>query len=556
MLQHLSIRNFALIREAELDFPAGFSALTGETGAGKSMLLGAVAAALGSRVHREVLHPGATTVIDCSFQPGDAPAVERLAVELGCPEGNPMSLRREIGAKGRSRFKLNGRPVQQKDLRRLAPLLADFHGQRDLARLMDRERHAGLLDDLEYVRPARERHRRCWEDWNKIDERHRELKRRGDRRREQRELWEFQLAELAALEARADEDAELENEQRALSNVEELKRLGHDLAERLYEHEEGVYNRIAGAERELAEACRLDAELEEPLRMLREAQLQVEECGRLLAARADTLEWDPERLARVRERLELLDRMIRKYGGSLNELLRTREGLERKLAEGDSLDRELKEAGRELDELGAELREAEGELSRARDEGAGKLVAALEPLLEELGIQGGSFAVHMDKPASERDPVGLERPRFLISTNPDTPLGPLEQIASGGELSRIMLALKAVLLGHLSGRCLVFDEIDAGLSGRAAGAVSRLLRTLAAGHQLLCITHLPQIAAAADSHFGVEKRWDGSRTRIEVRLLEGEQRVRQIARLQAGVEEEPELEGARRLIQRQGPKNG
>jgi len=546
MLTRLSIENFGLIRALDLELPEGFIAVTGETGAGKSMLLGAVAAALGGRVHRELLHDGQVTRVTARFHPPAAPALRAWLAARALPEG-PLEVGREI-VQGRSRGTVAGQPVQQRDLRELAVHLADFHGQRDLAQLMERERHADLLDALPAVRPARAAHDLAWKAWHDANTKLEAARRERERARERRELWQFQLQELERLAARPGEDRELEAEHRVLANAEELKRLGHQAADALYESEDSLHGRLGAVEKELAHAARLDPAFEPAAALLREAVLQLQEAAQQARARAEALDWDPERLGQIRERLETLDRVIRKHGGSLEALLARQAELAGLLAAGEDLDGLIERLEGAVESLRTGLLEARRALSAARAEGGAGLSRRIHPLLEALGIQGGRLDVVLEE-AAPWEAVGAESPAFYVSTNPDTPLGPLEQIASGGELSRIMLALKCLLLEESAGQCLVFDEIDTGVSGAAALAVAALLKRLSARHQLLCITHLPQIAAAARHQIGVEKAYERGATRVDIRLLDEAGRLRQIARLQSGRAEEPDLAAARRLLE-------
>ena len=551
MLSRLTIEHFGLIRRLELDLPAGFITVTGETGAGKSMLLGAVAALLGARVHRELLHEGRVTRLGGVFLSPAGVFRRAWCAERGLPQEGPLEIVREIGA-GRSRSSVCGQPISQRELRELACSLADFHGQRDLAQLLERERHADLLDSLPTVRPARMAHDAAWGAWRATQDELARLLKARERQRELRELWQFQQGELEQLAARPGEDRELEDEHRVMANAEELKRLGHQAADLLYENEDSLHGRLSAVEKELSHAARLDTAFEPAAALLREAALQLQEAAQQARARAEALEWDPERLEQIRERLSLLDRMIRKHGGSLDALLKRREELDALLVGGEELDGRIAELEQEEAAHRVCLENARTTLSAARAAGGAALSRRLAPLLEELGIQGGRLDVVFEE-AGAWDPVGAESPAFFISTNPDTPLGPLEQIASGGELSRVMLALKCLLLEESAGQCLVFDEIDAGISGKAALAVAGLMRRLAACHQLLCITHLPQIAAASDHQVGVDKVFQHGATQVAIRLLDEEGRLRQIARLQSGREEIPDLAAAKRLREVQAP---
>jgi DNA repair protein RecN (Recombination protein N) len=375
----------------------------------------------------------------------------------------------------------------------------------------------------------------------RVEERHRHL-----------ELWQYQLRELNELDPRPQEDQQLSDELKVLANAEELKKSGFQLAELLFEAEDSVHDRLSAALQAVVGLAELDSTLDEPRQMLQEAVLQIQESAACLSTRAEQIENSPERLEIVQQRLSQLDTMIRKYGGNIESLFAHREQISQELNASDTLDAELAAAADELEIAGNRLEEQARALTVARQEGARRLTASIAPILEELGIRGGHLEVRMNSTGDLTHPSGNEQPVFLISTNPDTPLGPLELIASGGELSRIMLAVKLILLESEPARCIIFDEIDSGLSGRAALAVSEVLKKLAQSNQLLCITHLPQIAAAAANQMEVEKTWSAAGTSIKVYRLERENRLRVIARLQAGIENREELDSAERLLNRSG----
>ncbi|MCB1046372.1 MAG: DNA repair protein RecN [Calditrichaeota bacterium] len=536
MLDRLSIRDFALIGQLELEFPAGFTAITGETGAGKSMLLAAVAACLGERVSRDALREGTQ---------GGTGSGARVACVFTTPQGE-CRVERDLRDDGRSRYLLNGEASNQKQVKALAPTLLDLHSQRDQTRLLDAVQHAALLDSLPAVEPVRARHTHCWQAWETARDAHATLLRQRERDRELRDLWTYQLEELDTLAARPGEDVALAEEQSALSHVEEVKQGAWQSADSLWENEDNIHARLAEIVTQLRQLARWDKRLQPSIAQLDECLVLIEEAGRSLADHAESVELDPERLAVVRERLAVMDKLIRKYGGSLDALLAEQERLSHRLSEQGDPEQRLQEAEQALTRAGRDLDAAAAGLSEARTAGADWLCTRINPLLFELGIEGRGLSVVME-PAAEHDPLGAERPRFLAATNPDSQPAPLEEIASGGELSRIMLALRTVLSEHHEGHCLLFDEIDTGISGRAALAVARRIRELATRHQVICITHLPQIAAAAEHHLGVEKEWDGQRTRITARWLDENGRLDHIAQLQSGHTGPPERAAARRL---------
>ncbi len=537
MLTRIHIRHYALIELLDLQLPGGFVSITGETGAGKSMLLSAIAACLGGKVPKEHLRGQGETVLCCTFR---GPGGNGKAPETVCE--------RVIRADGRSRYRLNGEAATQKEIKALAGGLLRLHGQRDQLRLLQPEMHPALLDQLPALAPKREAHRLAHSAWQAAVKEAAELARKLERSREQRELWSYQLRELEELNMRPGEDEELSERQSVLSHTAEIKAGCYTAAQELEEGEEALGDRLAARLRELEKLAAWDRELAEPLERLREAQLQIQEAARALSAHSDRVEDDPAELAKVEERLGELDAMIRKYGGTLDNLLREQASLAERLAGQDDLAERLQAARREEERSHTDLLKKAKALAKARRAEAPELCRRINALLAELGItgEGLSIAFEPQEPEAEEGP---ERPRFLVATNPDTAPAPLEEIASGGELSRIMLAFQSVLGEESPGGCQVFDEIDTGLSGRAARAVASQLARLAERQQVLCITHLPQIAAAAAEQLGVDKDFDGKRTRITIRRLDEQERLRHIARLQAGKDGPEELAAARRLLE-------
>jgi DNA repair protein RecN (Recombination protein N) len=552
MLEKFSIRNFALIRELDLDLPTGFTTVTGETGAGKSMLLGAIQALLGGRIPRDTLPAGEETKLRGEFciDPNSDLPVFLKDLEYDCTSS--LEISREISIAGRSKYRINGKIATVKIIKELESQLVDYHGQRDLLGLIERERHQDLFDLLPEISGFRLQHRRAWQKWKSVSEQTIALRRKCEERQRHIELWQYQLKELESLQALPNEDDSLSAELKVLANAEELKKSGFQLSEMLLENEDCVHERLSQMLQSVESMSKLDSVMEDVQRMLQDAVLQVQEAAAALSARAHEIEHNPERLTEVQDRLSILDGMIRKYGGSLKDLFLQQKQIEKELNASSTLDTELAAAEKELQSAHSQLMKAADNLSAVRVKGAKRLDKAIAPILEELGIRGGQLIANLEKTGSTTNPSGHELPVFLVSTNPDTKPGPLEQIASGGELSRIMLALKLVLLEEETPRCIIFDEIDSGLSGRAALAVADVLKRLAKAHQLICITHLPQIAAAAAEQIEVEKSWSGKSTSIRIHKLERENRLRVIARLQAGIESREELESAERLLSRSG----
>lgn len=524
MLEELEIFNFALVREVRLRFDAAFNVLTGETGAGKSIVLDALGFLLGGQLEQKAQ---AGCRVQGRFR------VSRAARELleawGMDEGDEVVLSREIGAGGRSLARINSRMGTLGNLRELAEHLVDLHGQHQHYSLLRPSRHLELLDRsiggehlmrLEaYARAQRETVQRKGE---------LEALRLAERDRNRELEWlEHELAEIESARLQPEEEEGLLAEARRLAAASELAAGTGHVAQML------ANTGLDRAERQLRALTRHDPAGIEPLATrLGEAAMLLQECCRELSAYSDELGSNPTRLEEVESRLDLLRGLKRKYGADLSEVLEyaarargKREGLLQAEARGQELEQELELARSRRDELASQL-------SLERRRAARKLAREVEAELKGLGLEGTRFEVRLE--ACEAGPQGCERAEFMLAPNPGVPPMPLARIASGGELSRLMLALVAVFSRFEPTPTLVFDEVDAGLGGRAAEAVSSKLRELSQRCQVLSVTHLAVLAAGATRHFRLSKQASKGQTRISVETLTGESRERELARMLSG----------------------
>ncbi len=565
MLAQLSIQNFALVASLTLEFEPGFNVLTGETGAGKSILIDAITAALGERVNSEFVREGARrATLEAVFEVGDCPlpSVQEWA------EDGLVILAREITAAGRSTCRINGRISTASVARAVAADLIDIHGQHDHQSLLSPERHVEFLDNWTRAhggRPAPARGRKGKDascetqgaeepagGWKRLAETlyselrsaHRELRSlaQSERDRAQKvDLYRFQLDEIDVASPAADEEEDLLADRVRLANAEKLYAAAAAAKGALADREASALDLLVQAARDVELIASLD-EAAAPMRDLLETALtSAQEAATELRVYADSVEFNPERLQQVQDRLEQYRVLKRKYGDTVAEILSYRERI---AAELDTLTHsEERRAAVEtrVQQLSGELDAAAQGLYGARQGAAGRFEQEIAGHLADLNMAGTRFRVHLDPPASageawERGLAAvLGRAEFLISANPGEPERPLAKIASGGEMSRIMLALKTVMAGSHP-VALIFDEIDVGVGGRTAEALGAKMAELSHSNQVLCVTHLPQIASMADRHFQVRKQVSDARTSVDACLLEGEERVQELARMLGGAE--------------------
>jgi len=535
MLLELRIRNFAVIDDLSVTLRPGLNALSGETGAGKSIVVGALSLLLGERASSEVVRAGeARAVVEGVFDVTGREDVAALLDEMGLEaEDGLLILRREVAQGGRNRAWVNGSPATAGNVGRLGARLVDLHGQHDHQTLLRRDAQRAILDAFagatDLQAEVAEAHRT-------LLELRREREARQARARElesQLDFLRFQADEIAAAGLETGEDEALEAEARRLEHAEELIGEAGRAHEALYEGDDSVADRLAALRSAVEHLARIDPLWEEGAAELDQAYHLVVDVGRRLGDYAAGVEHDPERLAEVRRRLDLLFRLKRKYGPTLADVIATGERLAAEVREAEGAEVDLADLDRALAEAEARARERAGALSEARSAAAARLGEAVEALLPDLGLEGGRFLARLE-PADELRAYGMENVEFLVSLNEGFEPRPLSRVASGGELSRVMLALKTVLADVDRVPTLVFDEIDAGIGGEVAVRVAERLRDVAHRHQVFVVTHLPQIASRADHHLLVRKGASGGATMTTVAALDGEERVEEVARMLGG----------------------
>ena len=556
MLVELVVENYAVIERVRVRFHRGLNLLTGETGSGKSIVVGALGLLLGGRADSTVVRTGSdrarvTGIFDAPATPVFRDLLERHGIES---EDGELLIEREILAGGKSRAFLGSRPVTAALLREIAPHLGDIHGQHDQQELFSPSSQLSMLDGYAATGDALDRIADTFTQWRVCATQLEDLDRGEQETLRLADLWSFQRREIEETAPKPGEDDELEQERRVLLNVTRLQEQTGAAYDALYESPNAALGQIRQARRRLDELSRIDPSLESAAASLQPAEFAVEEAAHTLRSYLGKLEADPRRLEEVESRLAALDKLKRKYGAEIPEVLAYLADVTKKLIAIESAGERREQLARQRQQLARQYEKLAAELSEARRDGAQRLQCEVERELGSLAMGGTVFRVEFS--SADWTPHGADRVRFLVSPNPGEEPRPLDKIASGGELSRLALALKTCIAATLPAngkdtaqRTLVFDEVDAGIGGGTAEAVGRRLQRLAATHQLLCVTHLPQIAALADHHYTVGKRESGGRTLATVDELDVESRIREVGRMLSGAKTTPEaLRQAEQLI--------
>jgi DNA repair protein RecN (Recombination protein N) len=541
MLVELRAENYAVIDHAIAVFGPGLNLLTGETGAGKSILVDALALLMGGKSSVEVVRHGADkAVVACVFE--STQGAEAILEENGIDaEGNEIILRREILSNGKGRVFVNNQPATVAVLKQLAPELALVHAQTETLTSFDQSQQRILLDRFGGIstEAAAETYARWRAAHQKLDDL---LQGEQDRLR-MVDLWSYQRKEIEAAHLEADEDEALETEKRVLANAEKLYSAAMNAFDQLYEGGASAEVALRAALRNVEELARYDGRFTEVAQQLASARATVGDVGASLRDYAEGINASPERLAEIEDRLAAIDRLKRKYGQTVAEVIAFGEDVAVKLAEVEDRDDILKALRGDLDAAAKAYQKAAATLSAERKSAKTKLAKLAETQINSLAMKVRfEVALTTNEQQSHWTSAGWDEVEYRIATNAGEPMKPLAEIASGGEMSRVMLALKvSVEEGAVkpkkkfpTPRTLVFDEIDIGIGGRAADAVGQKLKSLSKGQQVLCVTHLPQIAAFADQHFLIDKREADGRTKTNIRLLDQRASTHEVARMLSG----------------------
>ena len=547
MLFSLYIKNFALIQELSVEFNPGLTIITGETGAGKSILIGALNLVLGERSSSDLVRSGTTkAVIEIVLKEVHSEKIVNLLQAANIDTASELILRRELSSGGQSRCFINDTPCTATLLKQAGEELIDLHGQHEHQLLLHPETHETLLDDFARTTEEVTAYKNSRSRLQGLQQQLNALKKEATAIRDKKEILDFQLNELRSIDLKSGEEESIETEITLLENAETLFTLSSTLNDLLYDSERSIYSTITAALHTLEKLAAIDKRFDIHLEESHTAKSIIDELSRFTRSYASDIDFNPERLETLRERQLQLQRLCKKYQRTLAELIELKNELETKSALEENLEEEVSRIEQEITLLKAELSLHADTLSNKRQKAARRLETAIQEQLAELGIPHATFIVsitHEEHKEGEISingttftafPFGYDRIEFLISTNPGEKPRPLIKVASGGEISRVMLAMKSALAESAKLPILIFDEIDTGISGRIAESVGKSLRKLSRLHQIIAITHLPQIAAMGDLHLSVKKSVQQERTVTEVTPLDHESRLQAIASLISG----------------------
>jgi len=558
LLQQITVRNFALIDTINLEFDPGFNVLTGETGAGKSIIIDALGLALGGRFSSEMIRTGSeNAVVEAVFEINDRPELIEYLNEIGVPvtDDQTLIIQREISNNGRNRCRVNGQLVTVLVLGKIGEYLIDIHGQHEHQSLLAAEKQLELLDEYcgSECKKLRDEFLEVFRRFELLSEELQELKQNETDKVRKIDLLKFQIDEIEQMKLIIGEDEDLLKEKEILGSSEKLYEAATLSYQALYDNQSGkaVIELLAEAERSLSQVAGIDQRLAGILETIRETACQAEEASRELRDYQEQIQFDPERLNMIEERLDEINKLKRKYGASIAEILLFLDRCKQELADLNNSEERSHNLELEVQELRVRLGNLAETLTKYREAGALKLEHAIMEQLADLNMAKTQFKIGINQLDADTDTdtgvpyqgrkvqinaTGADRLEFLVSPNPGESLKPLTKIASGGELSRLMLALKAILAELDQIPTMVFDEIDVGIGGRTAQAVAEKMALIGRARQVICITHLPQIASMAKNHFYIEKQVDGERTKVSVRGLMMNERIDELARMLGGAE--------------------
>ena len=542
MLTHIHIRDFAIIETLDLELHAGMTALTVETGAGKSILLDAIGLVLGDKADSNTVRHGAdkadlTLSVDITQTPFARDWLETQGMEH---EDDTCILRRVITAQGKSRAWINGSPANLTQLRELGEQLVDIHGQHEHQSLMKKDAQRHLLDGFAGNDNLLEHTRNAWQAWKKLHERVTALSQQNQQHQERVELLRFQAHELEALALQADEPEQLDEELNRLANAEQLRATAEQGYAQLYDNEPSLYAILGRLMHDLAQQAQLDNRLEPPLELLTSAQIQVQEASVQLRDYAESLDIDPARLQAVENRIADIRSFARKYRTDPRLLPEKLLSIQTELAQLGGDDYDLETLEKQCQAAADHYRKQASNLSKARIKAAQQLSAGVTKAMQQLGMQGGQFTITVNSETQTAfQASGMDSIEFTVSANPGQPLKSLMKVASGGELSRISLAIQMIAAQKVTLPALIFDEVDTGIGGGIAEVVGKQLRALGTNRQVLCVTHLPQVASQAHQHYKVTKIKGKQHTSTGIEQLSHALRIEEIARMIGGVEITP-----------------
>ncbi|MBX7150290.1 DNA repair protein RecN [bacterium] len=562
MLTLLYIKNFALIEEAEITFENGLNIITGETGAGKSILIGALSLILGERASTDSIRTGSErAIIEGHFQITKNAKLKKFIREQDIEiSDDSIVLRREISAKGQSRCFVNDNLITNSVLNSIGDLLVDLHGQHEHQYLLRQEVHIDILDEFARLEVSANEVADQYKKISDLNKKIQEISSQKESYKEKHEIYSHQLKEITDVAPEPNEDEQLLQEEKISGNSERLFELTKKIFDILYEAENAMIGNLASIENDFNELKSIDSKFSDVAEQFQTAKITIEETARWIGDYNHHISFDPERLEAIRERLSKIQRLKKKYG-SIEDVLLKKTELEEQINLSENFDAELQKLMQQLQKDVQLYIEKALDISQARKKAANKLEKLVVDEMKKLGMENAVFNVHIDTITDSQsivkikgEPIkatskGIDHVEFFLSTNLGENPKPLIKVASGGEISRIMLSLKTALAESDQIPTLIFDEIDVGISGRVAQSVGKALYALAQSHQTICITHLPQIASMSQCHFSVHKSTHGNKTQTRITKLNAEQKIHEVAKLLGGeTVTEATLENARELV--------
>ncbi len=546
MLTHLIISDFAIIRHLEIDFQKGLNILSGETGAGKSIIISAVNLILGGRASNDLIRSGAGEAkVEALFSGINNAVLQKYLSDNDIPFDEDLIIKRTISREGRNKILINGSITTLQVLSGIGAMIISISGQHEHQLLLRPDNHLYILDEFGELIPERDELFRSFSIFESLEERKHSLEKEIARDMENQELALFQIKEIEEADLKEGEDITLEQEKNRLRHAEQIKEIVTGSYVRLYDREDSVFSEIFGCLKEIDRGSRLDSRLLQVIKNLESASAEIEETSFQLRDLMDNITADPVRLEAVDDRIHKINNLKRKYGPTIEKIFAAKEELSNSIRSLDRKEKDLREVVKKLGAQAEDLGKRADSLSEKRKLAADVMNKAVEAELNQLDMPGTGFEVRFyDKLNAESDnpegllpgigPDGRDRVEFLIVPNVGEEMRPLARIASGGELSRIMLALKTILAKKSSVETVIFDEVDSGIGGATADIVGEKLKALSEYHQILCITHLPQIACKGKSHYLVKKSVKDDRTQTEITKLDKDSRVYEIARMLGG----------------------
>lgn len=565
MLKSLLIKDYALIENIEVKFSNGLNIITGETGAGKSILIDAMGLLLGERASTEIVRKGADkSVVEGIFDISSNKKVKSLLSSNDIDSYDELIIRREVSLKGTNRCFLNDTPVTLNVIKEVGDLLVDLHGQHEHQSLLKTETHIDFLDEFAQLENELVDYKSNFSGLNNLQKELKELQEKEIILKEKKDLYSFQIKEIDSISPQPNEDDLLENELRILENAEKILNIANQIYETVYDGEDSILERITSVKNDLSELEKIDQTLAEKVNEAESVIAILNDIASHIRNYKNNIDVEPEKVEEIRQRLGAIHLLKKKYGGTVASILEHREKIGRELELAENFSEKISKLQKEIENSRISTGNSAKKLSQLRKSAAKKVKKEVENALNTLGISDSVFEIQIENDKVEAvnnnyiiadgnkykfNEKGIDRVEFFISTNIGEDPKPLVKVASGGEVSRIMLALKSSLAKSDKLPILIFDEIDTGVSGRIAQKVGQTLKSLAAFHQIIAITHLPQIAGLSDSHYTVEKKKQGERMVSSIKLLSNEDRVREVAKLMSGEKiTEAAIEGAKELM--------